>query len=315
MSHVAPGGWSRAGAGGSSLGGDLVTGEAVVLDLRLAKVPSRAVGILVDIVIQLLLFWLLTYVVGQLVLGGDSATSAALTLGIVVAVIIGYPVLWETLTRGRSPGKYVMGLRVVRDDGGAASFRHALARALVGVIEIWLTLGSIAFLTSLVSSKGKRAGDYAAGTVVLRERVPDLTGAPTQMPPALAGWAYAADLSRLPDGLALSARQFLARAPQLSPGPRWEMGRRLADETTRFVTPLPPPGCPPEAYLAAVVAERRRREVVRQQASAPRPVAPQGGPWPAPAAQPPAPPPTYPPPPQPSPAPPAVEPGGFVAPG
>jgi len=311
MSHVASGGWSGAGAGGSSLGGDLVTGEAVVLELRLAKVPSRAVGILVDIVLQVLLFWLLTYALGEVVNGGDSATGAALTLATAVAVIVGYPLLWETLTRGRSPGKYVMGLRVVREDGGAAGFRHALARALVGVIEIWATFGSIAILTSLASSKGKRAGDYAAGTVVVRERVPDLAGAPTQMPPALAAWAYAADLSRLPDGLALSSRQFLARAPQLSAGPRYEMGRRLADETTRFVTPLPPPGCPPEAYLAAVVAERRRRELLRHQsAAAPRPVAPQPYPPSQPSSQP-----AWPAPPAAQQVPPASEPGGFVAPG
>ena len=103
---------------------------------------------------------------------GDDDASAAIALVVFVGVIVGYPLLFETLTNGRTPGKMALGLRVVRDDGGAGRFRHALVRALVGVIEIW-TLPFVAILSSLASTKGKRVGDYLAGTVVVRERVPE----------------------------------------------------------------------------------------------------------------------------------------------
>jgi hypothetical protein len=79
------------------------------------------------------------------------------------------------------------------------------------------------------------------------------------MPPQLAGWAAGLDLTRLPDGLALSARQFVARSDQLTDAAREELGGRLVQAVTAAVGP-PPPGTPGWAVLAAVLAERRRRE-------------------------------------------------------
>ena len=58
----------------------------------------------------------------------------------------------------------------------------------------------------LLNERNKRLGDLLAGTVVLQERVAARGGAVAEMPPPLAGWAAGLDLSRLPDGLALSAR-------------------------------------------------------------------------------------------------------------
>jgi hypothetical protein len=143
-------------------------------------------------------------------------------------------------------------------------FRHSLVRALVGVVEIWLVFGTVAILTSLVSPRGKRVGDYLAGTVVVRERVPTQAAAIVSMPPQLATWAAGLELSRLPDALALAVRQMLGRTQDLSPQSRAQMAQRMAYEVSRYVSPSPPVGCPPELYLSAVLAERRRRELVRQ---------------------------------------------------
>ena len=80
--------------------------------------------------------------------------------------------VFETATRGRSLGKMALGLRVVSDDGGPERFRQALFRALAGVIEIWMLTGGPAVICSLLSPKGKRIGDFFAGTVVISERAP-----------------------------------------------------------------------------------------------------------------------------------------------
>ena len=56
-------------------------------------------------------------------------------------VFVGYPLVFETATRGRSLGKMAMGLRVVSDDGGPERFRQALFRALASVVEIWMLFG------------------------------------------------------------------------------------------------------------------------------------------------------------------------------
>lgn len=152
---------------------DLITGEAVALEMRLAKLPSRAVAILIDLIV-LLVVALLPFAAAIVVLPLlDQALAAALRIVIIVALVVGVPLLIETLSHGRSLGKLAMGLRVVRDDGGPIRFRHALVRALAGLfVDFYVTLGTGAVLSSLLSERGKRVGDLLAGTVVIRERVP-----------------------------------------------------------------------------------------------------------------------------------------------
>ncbi len=273
--------------------GDVVTGEAVVLDLRLARLASRALALALDLVAQGLLLVGGTFVVTGATAVVDDALAAAIGLVFFLAVVVGYPVAWETLSRGRSPGKLALGLRVVREDGGPVRFRHALVRGLLGVVEIWASFGSIALITSLASAQGRRLGDFLAGTVVVHERVPVRAAQVTPMPPQLAGWAHGLDLSRVPDDLALEARQFLGRAAELSPEVRERMGSRLAGALAQVVAPPPPAGVPAWAVVAAVLAERRRREAARLAGAGWGPPHPPGPPGPSaapgPAAAPPPP--------------------------
>jgi uncharacterized RDD family membrane protein YckC len=239
----------------------LVTGEAVPVDVRLARLPSRALALGLDLLVQFAALTGMLFVAGTVVSQAEDAVAAALALVLVVAVLVGYPVTMETLTRGRTLGKLAFGLRVVRDDGGPIGFRQALARGLFAVFpDIWVSGGSAALITALLNRRGKRLGDIVAGTVVVQERLPLPPARPVDMPPPLAGWASGIDLSRLSDDLALAARQFLTRAAQLDAPAREELGARLAAAVAAVVQPRPPPGTPAVAYLAAVLAERRRRE-------------------------------------------------------
>ncbi len=242
---------------------EIVTGEAVALDLQPATFASRAVSGGLDLIGQsVLLFgvaWVVSHATGSL----DEAAASAVFLVSFLAVVIGYPLVLETLTRGRTLGKLAMGLRTVRDDGGPIRFRQALVRALVEVVEVWLLLGSPALIASLASARGKRLGDQLAGTYVVRERGAATRSMPPLMPYELAGWAQLVDIGRLPDGLAIAVRQFLGRAPSMHPQARAAMGYAMARDLSAFVAPLPPVGTPPEAYLAAVLAERRRRDELR----------------------------------------------------
>jgi uncharacterized RDD family membrane protein YckC len=242
----------------------LVTGEAVALDLRPARLASRMLAGVIDVVIELVGFGLLLWLLSTVPLFADADLGGAAVLLVIVTVLVGYPVAFETLWRGRTPGKAALGIRVVRDDGGPVRFRHALARGLLNVVERpGLTMGSAAVICSLLSRQGKRLGDVLAGTFVLQERIPRQHVAPVHMPPALASWAATLDLSRLPDDLALAARGFLGRATQLRPDARERLGAELATAVASYVSPAPPPGTPGWAFLAAVVAERRRRDGLR----------------------------------------------------
>ncbi len=247
---------------------EVVTGEAVVIDVPCARFPSRAVALAIDLMVQVVLLLLLTGIAVGAAAGGalNPAALAAVGVTVFVLVVVGYPATFETLSRGRSLGKLALGLRVVSDDGGPERFRQALMRALLAVLEIWLTLGFLALVTSLLSANGKRLGDIFAGTFVITERMPQPRGPATAlptMPPALAGWAATLQLSGLDDGTAETARQYLSRYYTLTPAARTEFGRRIATAVAAQVSPAPPPGTTPPDYLSAVLAERRAREQAR----------------------------------------------------
>jgi uncharacterized RDD family membrane protein YckC len=247
---------------------DLVTGEAVALELPAAGIAMHALSGILDVLVTLTALVTGLFVVPIVTKGSDAAIASVGFTVLTVLVFIVLPTTMETLTRGRSVGKFATGLRTVRDDAGPIGFRQALTRALVGFVEIWMLFGVPALISGLVSSKGKRLGDHAAGTYVVRERVHLSLPPPPMMPPALAAWATGADIARLPDGLAMAVRQFLMRAPLLSPQSRATLGFQLADEVVSYVAPQPPAGTHPELVLAAVISDRRRRDTIRLQRDA-----------------------------------------------
>lgn len=253
---------------------EVVTGDAVVLDVQIAQLPVRAVSAVIDITIIFIGYILGLMLWATALTQFDEALTTAFLIIFTVLALVGYPLVWETATRGRSVGKIVMGLRVVSDDGGPERFRQALFRALASVVEIWMLLRA-AVICSMLSPKAKRVGDVFAGTVVVSERGPRL-GPPPVMPPSLAWWASSLQLSGLTAGQAEVARQFLVRAPQLDPALREQMAYRIAGDVVARIAPPPPPGVPPQLVLAAVLAERHRRELLRL-----RPTLPPAGqaPW------------------------------------
>ncbi|GAA2127913.1 RDD family protein [Nocardioides bigeumensis] len=239
---------------------DLVTGEAVALDLPPASLGARMVSGLIDIIATVATLIIVVLLVLPIALQTDDALMWVAYVGTMITVFLVVPTTFETLTRGRSLGKLAMGLRTVRDDAGPISFQHAFVRALIGFVEIYAFSGVPAFFSALLSSKGKRLGDYAAGTYVVRERVVLRLPMPAPMPPPLARWAASADIASLPTGLAVAVRQFLGRSGQIDPAVRHDLASRLADQARPYVAPAPPPGTPPEAFLAAVIAARRDRD-------------------------------------------------------
>lgn len=245
---------------------DVVTGDAVVLDVPCARFPSRLIALILDMSIQLILLAVLFVIAGAAGVKLDPATAAAIAVAAIALIIVGYPAAFETLTRGRSLGKMALGLRVVSDDGGPERFRQALVRALAAVIEIWLFTGAPALISSLLSVRGKRLGDLFAGTFVIQERLPRRQALPAALagvPGPLVGWAQHLELSGLRDHTAEAASSYLRRYNELAPAARDEFGQRIAASVAFQVTPPPPAGTPPVALLAAVLAVRREREASR----------------------------------------------------
>ncbi|MFD7966390.1 RDD family protein [Streptomyces zaomyceticus] len=242
----------------------LVTGDAVVLGLQPARLPSRALAVLIDLVVVWAAYLLITLGLAVATASLDEAAVAAVSVASFLLILVGAPIAVETLSHGRSLGKMACGLRVVRDDGGPIRFRHALVRGAMGVVEILMTFGVVACVASLVSERGRRLGDVFAGTLVVRERIPTARVlAVPPPPPWLVGRFAGLDLSAVPETLWLEIRQYLTRARELDPAVGRRLAERLADELVARTGAPPPPGVPAEAYLAGVVAERQARDARR----------------------------------------------------
>ena len=124
---------------------DLVTGEAVALDLPPAGLGTRAASGLIDLAAILVLAIGLALLMVLATARRPAPSSGSATIATMIIVFLAAPTALETLTHGRTLGKLALGLRTVRDDGGPISFHHAFVRSLVGIVEIYLLTGTPAF--------------------------------------------------------------------------------------------------------------------------------------------------------------------------
>ncbi|WP_314456055.1 RDD family protein [uncultured Microbacterium sp.] len=239
---------------------EILTGEAVALDVQPVGFFLRALGAVIDFVVgvavlvgcALLLLWMI---------GAGTLPESAIGIGVIsllVVVMVVLPTTVETLSRGRSLGRLAVGARIVRTDGGAAGFRQAFIRALVGVLELWFTLGAIAAVVGIFTPRAQRLGDLLAGTASERTRTRPLPPAAPGVPPGLEPWAEIADVSRLPDRLAARMSQFVRGAEALEPAARARVAASLAEAVRPFVSPHP--SVDAETFVRAVSAARRDRE-------------------------------------------------------
>jgi uncharacterized RDD family membrane protein YckC len=280
----------------------VVTPEAVLLQFRPAGLGSRMLAITLDLLIQLVLLLAVSLAV-LVATGGAGGTAAVIIVTLALFLIIfGYPVAVETLWDGRSVGKRALGLRVITTEGGPVRFRHAAIRALLFTVDAWIPPGGITGLTAaLLTRRGQRLGDLAAGTIVVRVRGAADRIEPVWFAPPVGHEGYVAhlDVSGLTARQYQLVRRFLLRSTELSPPARWRVASRLASGTAAAVTGAVPSGMHPETYLLCVVAAYQARAGGTAGSGTahgpPPPRGPAAGGEPPPAGRPAAPPPEGPP--------------------
>jgi len=205
------------------------TGEAVAIRYELAGLGSRFLAVVVDGIAQVLILigvlladsaWDATF--RRMLPANLSAWTGALLVFVVFVVLIGWFIVFEIWWSGRTPGKRALGLRVVRDGGFPLDAGAAVIRNLVRLAELALGFYAISAISALISKENKRLGDYAAGTIVVRDRVV----APVDLE------AYLARPARTETGLREADRvlieRFLARRETLEPLARYDLARRIA---------------------------------------------------------------------------------------
>ena len=222
------------------------TPEYVEIEYELAGIGSRALACLVDTVVQAVLTAALI-ALGMYLFSVTSLYGPGNPLGIVPMIILGatgtvafvaYWIVVEMVTDGQSIGKRMAGLRVIRDDGTPISFWDSAIRNLVRLIDFLPASYFIGIISVWVSGRCKRLGDYAAGTVVVKEREaelpsaarPDVSATTPQQdgtsrsgPSVLMGKAHL-----LSHEHADAARRFMQRRDELAPPARAELANRLA---------------------------------------------------------------------------------------
>ena len=239
-----------------------ITGEAVVLNLRAANFMPRLGAALLDAIVYLIGWGFLIYGLAELtaVFGMDVAAVQTVMLLATILLTFIIPLLVEGFSHGRSLGKLAFGLRVVRDDGGTIRWRHAFARCLTGVFELWMTFGSIAVLASLFNKHSKRLGDMMAGSYVIFSRAPRLPAPMPDVPPAMQQWAQVADLGRIPAGLVAQINSLIRNSPTMHPTALASVSQDVYARLLEYVTPGPPAGVDRMTFMVGVLAERRNRD-------------------------------------------------------
>jgi uncharacterized RDD family membrane protein YckC len=149
------------------------TPEAVAFRLDLAGIGSRGFAFALDVFVVVLVlaaeFLLMLAVVWALAEFTGFFSMWVLAVYSVVAFLTmwGYFIYGEVRRDGRTWGKRLTGLRVVRDDGARVGFLDSAIRNLLRLVDWLPAFFGVGMVSMFLSSKGKRVGDYAAGTIVV----------------------------------------------------------------------------------------------------------------------------------------------------
>ena len=208
----------------------IATPEGVDLELTLAGVGSRFVSALVDFMLQIVLLVGVSGVGAAVGAFGNGYGSVVVLLASFL-VFAAYDVLFEVFASGRTPGKRLNGLRVVRVDGSPVTFFTSAIRNVLRLVDILPGMYLVGIVTILVTRQNQRLGDVAAGTLVVRERtgLPSLRELRTAQPQrAPAPTANAWDVTAVTADELATVRSFLTRRYELTHDARYRLAADLA---------------------------------------------------------------------------------------
>jgi uncharacterized RDD family membrane protein YckC len=206
----------------------IATPEGVDLELTLAGVGSRFSSALVDYLIQFVILVALAVVLGVGLRLDPGAGGFALAVWVALSFLlfVGYDVSFEVLNSGRTPGKRLNGLRVVREDGSEVTLPTSAVRNVLRLVDIlpgWYLVGMAAIV---VSRRNQRLGDLAAGTLVVRDRKP--LPRELRLPASTVPLRSALDTSAIGPHELEAVLAFLARRDDLTPDARLQVASELA---------------------------------------------------------------------------------------
>ncbi len=209
------------------------TPEQIALEFQLATIGSRFLALAVDTLIQLLgALGLVAVAVGvRLVTGPFGADAPTWVFAIVLfglfTLYYGYFALFESAWNGQTPGKRLLGLRVIHTSGRPVSVYESVLRNIVRIVDQMPGIYAVAMISVFVTERSQRLGDLAASTVVVHERLSEGESATIEMrahDPAAPRYGAA----RLPEQELLVVETFLRRRHELDGWARVQNAERIA---------------------------------------------------------------------------------------
>jgi len=143
------------------------TTQNVNLDYKIVGLGERILAFLIDGFILYMYAFLVDLISDALGLIYDDSWTLRGLAALIFLPAMGYSLLMHSLFNGQTVGKMLLGMRVVRLDGGPVHWSNLLVRWMLRLVDIWLFLGTVGILSILFSQRGQRVGDAAAGTVVI----------------------------------------------------------------------------------------------------------------------------------------------------
>ncbi|HEX9367860.1 MAG TPA: RDD family protein [Vicinamibacterales bacterium] len=212
------------------------TPEQIPLEFVLAGVGSRFLALAFDTVLQagtIALLVVMLFAVRRLVafaLPGPALGAWAIAALIAAGFVVysGYFAIFESVWRGQTPGKRLVGLRVIDVSGRPVTVYAALIRNLIRIVDQMPGVYGIAIVSVLVTRRQQRLGDLAAGTVVVHERLE--TQAPSA--PTVTSTSRHGAHRLGPEEIVL-IESFLRRRDDLDAWVRLETARRIARRMAR----------------------------------------------------------------------------------
>lgn len=224
----------------------MATPELVTFDYQLAGPGSRFLAQIIDFPIQVVL--LVIAILGGVALGQllrDPNVAIAVILLLVLITVWGYYPVSEAVWSGKTLGKFAFGLRVVGDQGEPIRFSQAVIRNLVRLVDFLPFFYGVGIITLFWNGRGKRLGDLAAGTVVVRERAPVRLGQlvaaaapPAGAPPNRLPPAESALLRQLDPDFKRFVVAYAGRRPWLDPWRRQVLATRVEPSLRRALPEL-----------------------------------------------------------------------------
>ncbi|MBM1107891.1 RDD family protein [Aurantibacter crassamenti] len=143
------------------------TTQNVNLDYTIVSIGERILAFLIDGFILYLYFTLVSLIGTALGYVFEDAWTQFGLQSLILLPALFYSLIMHSLFNGRTVGKMLMKMRVVRYDGSPVHWSNYLVRWMLRLVDIWIFFGSIGVLTILFSDRRQRLGDSAAGTVVI----------------------------------------------------------------------------------------------------------------------------------------------------